>query len=60
MIEPLFGYAIVAVGIIALLAIYTLIAAWWLRWAATRWFGWSPPEPKGREKKAKLTNESDK
>jgi hypothetical protein len=44
--DTLWGYAVFAVGILAIIVVMTAIGAWWLRWSATRYFGWVPPEPK--------------
>jgi hypothetical protein len=46
MVDTLWGYAVFAVGMLILLALFTAALAWWLRWAARRLFLWVPDEKK--------------
>jgi hypothetical protein len=42
-VGTLLGYAVFAIGSLAIIALLTVFGAWWLRLAARRWFGWVPP-----------------
>jgi hypothetical protein len=42
--DTLFGYAVFAVGMLLLLAVFTAAMAWWLRWLARHWLLWSIPD----------------
>lgn len=46
MVDTLWGYAVFAVGMLILLALFTVALAWWLRWSARRLFLWDPDEKK--------------
>lgn len=44
MSDTLWGYTVFALGTLILIALLTAAGAWWLRWAARRWFLWVPDE----------------
>ena len=50
--ETILGYAVFAVVILAIIAALTAIGAWWIRFAARRWFGFVPNERNEQDSKA--------